>query len=514
MASLQTNALLSSPNAANAAMKASTQTANTQTGAGDKDDFATMLNGATAPGKNSPAPKTAAAGSKSQAPTAHATAKRDVKTDVKTAGKKTEDKPDRKHAAKDDDTTATKTAAAAPAVTAKAQQSVPDPDSDQDAAPDAGANIAADTGTNTSTQTATNQNNTDPSVQTPPQTPQDPSQQPVQQPAAPTDAMAQAQQMMAAAAPVMNIPAAQTSAAPANDNNNSVANVGAAGAKGARSQAPRAPAPAAPVPASTGTASTDTANAAPNAASDGPAAVTKTATGNTPDFLKATGHQDSKSQTDAKTDAAPATNSTQSADATQVAAAPAPQPSQPATPAPGTIAAVAAPPVGGQTGVAANTGPAANANVAANVHVAPQGPAPNVNSLAVEIAARSQSGSKQFQIRLDPPELGHVEVRLSIDASGKAEAHMSADQQQTLDLLQKNSPALTSALRDAGLDVSQSGLNFSLRGQDRQSGGDNNGGAQARTPGHSLAATKTIDAVQSANAYLSSAGDARLDIHV
>ena len=90
---------------------------------------------------------------------------------------------------------------------------------------------------------------------------------------------------------------------------------------------------------------------------------------------------------------------------------------------------------------------------------------------------------------------------------------MTADQQQTLDLLQKNSPTLTSALRDAGLDVSQSGLNFSLKGQDRQSG-DSNNGAQARGHSTSLAATKTIDAVQSANAYLSSAGDARLDIHV
>ena len=136
-----------------------------------------------------------------------------------------------------------------------------------------------------------------------------------------------------------------------------------------------------------------------------------------------------------------------------------------------------------------------------------------MNGMAVEIAARSQSGAREFQIRLDPPELGHVEVRLSIDANGKTEAHMTADQPQTLDLLQKNSPSLTSALRDAGLDVSQSGLNFSLKGQS-QHGGDSNGGAQARTPSLSLTATKSIDAAQSVGAYLSSAGDARLDIHV
>ncbi len=44
---------------------------------------------------------------------------------------------------------------------------------------------------------------------------------------------------------------------------------------------------------------------------------------------------------------------------------------------------------------------------------------PNTDALAVSIAARSMSGAKQFDIRLDPPELGRVEVRLSIDATGK-----------------------------------------------------------------------------------------------
>src|SRR6202000_640379 len=75
---------------------------------------------------------------------------------------------------------------------------------------------------------------------------------------------------------------------------------------------------------------------------------------------------------------------------------------------------------------------------------------PNVNALAVEIAARSQSGAKQFDIRLDPPELGRVDVRLSIDATGKAQAHLSADQPDTLNMLQKDAPVLARALRDAG----------------------------------------------------------------
>ncbi len=170
---------------------------------------------------------------------------------------------------------------------------------------------------------------------------------------------------------------------------------------------------------------------------------------------------------------------------------PPPAPLPPATQSPSVLAAngVVPPPPAGSP-------PA----LTANIHVAPQDPAaaPNLNSLAVEIAAKSQSGAKQFDIRLDPPELGRVDVRLSIDSTGKVEAHMTADQPQTLDMLQKDSATLTQALRDAGLNVTQDGLNFSLKGQDRQSSGSSNN-PQPRTPSLVLTATKTIDAIQSAN---------------
>ena len=134
----------------------------------------------------------------------------------------------------------------------------------------------------------------------------------------------------------------------------------------------------------------------------------------------------------------------------------------------------------------------ANTALTQSVQVSTSGP--NVPALAVEIAARSQSGAKQFDIRLDPPELGRVEIRLSIDATGKASAHVSADQPQTLDLLQKDAPTLTRALRDAGLNVSQNGLNFSLRQQQGDAGasGNQNRGGNGRS--FTLAAVSNIDA--------------------
>jgi flagellar hook-length control protein FliK len=193
-------------------------------------------------------------------------------------------------------------------------------------------------------------------------------------------------------------------------------------------------------------------------------------------------------------------------------------PPQPDAPAP--IPQTTPPPVlpqgvtAGEFGVTASAAGAHSDTIATALHIAAADadPTPNFGALAVSIAARSLSGAKQFEIRLDPPELGRVDVRLSIDASGKTQAHMTADQPQTLSLLQKDAPTLTQALRDAGLDVSQSGLNFSLRGQDRQN--DDAGAGHGRRT--NLTATRAIQAAQSPTAisFNGAAADARVDIHV
>ena len=80
-------------------------------------------------------------------------------------------------------------------------------------------------------------------------------------------------------------------------------------------------------------------------------------------------------------------------------------------------------------------------------------------ALAVRIASRSEDGASQFTIRLDPPTLGRIDVRLHVDAQGAAQAQLSADRPQTLQLLQRDAPALERALKDAGLDLG-SGLSF------------------------------------------------------
>jgi hypothetical protein len=89
-----------------------------------------------------------------------------------------------------------------------------------------------------------------------------------------------------------------------------------------------------------------------------------------------------------------------------------------------------------------------------------------MDALALKIAAKSTDGDANFHIRLDPPELGRIEVNLNVGANGNAGASLTADKPQTLDLLQRDSGALERALKDAGLDLT-GGLSFSLKGDAR-----------------------------------------------
>jgi len=162
----------------------------------------------------------------------------------------------------------------------------------------------------------------------------------------------------------------------------------------------------------------------------------------------------------------------------------------------------------------AHAGPTASVTQNVQVSQSDQGANANtVSALAVAIAAKSQSGNKQFDIRLDPPELGRVEIRLSIDATGKAQASLSADQPRTLDLLKADGATLTRALRDAGLNVAQNGLNFSLRGQNQQNGGNSFTPRSGRASQISLIATSAIGSVPGGANYQGPA-DGRLDIRV
>jgi chemotaxis protein MotD len=85
--------------------------------------------------------------------------------------------------------------------------------------------------------------------------------------------------------------------------------------------------------------------------------------------------------------------------------------------------------------------------------------------LAVEIAARAQAGHNRFEIRLDPPELGRIDVRLDIGHSGEVTSRLVVDRSETLDMLRRDAGGLERALQQAGLRTADNGLQFTLRDQ-------------------------------------------------
>ncbi|NPU11346.1 flagellar hook-length control protein FliK [Bradyrhizobium sp. 83002] len=127
----------------------------------------------------------------------------------------------------------------------------------------------------------------------------------------------------------------------------------------------------------------------------------------------------------------------------------------------------------------ASTSPITSANLTATA--ATSAPVP-LHGLAVEIAASALNGKSRFEIRLDPAELGRIDVRIDVDRNGQVTSHLRVEKPETLAMLQQTAPQLQQALQDAGLKSNNSGLQFSLRDQNSsgQNGGDyqQNGNSQ------------------------------------
>jgi flagellar hook-length control protein FliK len=85
--------------------------------------------------------------------------------------------------------------------------------------------------------------------------------------------------------------------------------------------------------------------------------------------------------------------------------------------------------------------------------------------LAVEIIAQTHAGKQRFEIRLDPPDLGRIDVRLDVDRHGHVTSRLVVERAETLDLLKRDASELQRALQQAGLKTSDNALQFSLRQQ-------------------------------------------------
>jgi flagellar hook-length control protein FliK len=155
-----------------------------------------------------------------------------------------------------------------------------------------------------------------------------------------------------------------------------------------------------------------------------------------------------------------------------------------ATNAQGTAGAATAAAAGGATALPSFGFVAANAlSAGAATSASASDTTVPLAGLAVAIASRAQAGSTQFDIRLDPPELGRIDVRLDVGSNGQVTTHVTADRADTLQLLQNQQPQLQQALEQAGLKTADNGLQFSLRDQSfaGQNGTGNGAGQQNTT---------------------------------
>jgi len=182
----------------------------------------------------------------------------------------------------------------------------------------------------------------------------------------------------------------------------------------------------------------------------------------------------------------------------------------------GTIANPAADSTGGISAAAATQNSGTSSAI---LHVAPasqanvQAAPPDINALAINIAAKSQAGAKQFDISLEPTELGRVEVRLTVDSAGNAQAHLVAERPETLQMLQRDSGTLSHALKESGVQLGDNGLQFSLKGQERQGDGAQQGASRAK-PLALSAVTSAQNILPISSSYGLAFSQAGIDIRV
>lgn len=138
-----------------------------------------------------------------------------------------------------------------------------------------------------------------------------------------------------------------------------------------------------------------------------------------------------------------------------------------------------------------------------------------VQELAVEIATRAGKGERRFDIRLDPPELGRIDVRLEIDSKGNTTTKLIVERSETLDMLKQDARGLEKALQNAGLKLDAGGLEFSLR-QDAQAqqGQQNHAPDMRPRPDLAEADTEIMTEIAAGNASLAAQIRGGVDIRI
>ena len=163
-------------------------------------------------------------------------------------------------------------------------------------------------------------------------------------------------------------------------------------------------------------------------------------------------------------------------------------------------------------GLAHTAQPAQAGNQSAAVrnalHQAQSQPAPATQQVIVQL--QNKAGKEgQISVQLSPAELGRVDVRLTIDRNGQAQATIVADRPETLALLQKDASFLERALQQAGINAQSQNMSFNLREQRQNEFGQ----SRKRFSRDILDETKPADMALSLSAEGSIISDRRVNYH-
>ena len=107
----------------------------------------------------------------------------------------------------------------------------------------------------------------------------------------------------------------------------------------------------------------------------------------------------------------------------------------------------------------------------AAAQAAPTAAAIPLDAVAVQMARKFESGETRFEIRLDPIELGKLDISMTVAEDGRVQAVVRAERPETLDMLQRDARVLENQLRQSGLNVDSNSLSFSLGGGGNQRSG-------------------------------------------
>jgi flagellar hook-length control protein FliK len=141
-----------------------------------------------------------------------------------------------------------------------------------------------------------------------------------------------------------------------------------------------------------------------------------------------------------------------------IALSSAPPPVSAATALPGDMAMVGAPgSTSPQAGAATSAAPSAAAPHTAGL--TPKQLAAQAD-LSAKIFHRHSQGQSRFEVRLDPPEMGKIDVTIEIGPDNKVRAVLAAREVQTFMDLTRGARALETAMAQAGLDLAENGLSF------------------------------------------------------